>query len=338
LQRFLLIAALAFAAGDIVFVVLLLGRRMRLQREEDRRLASEERLRPLALAITDGDAELPGTLRRGDGPMLASLLSRYAQWLSGTSRDALADWFELHGEVGRAMRALGDRRAHRRAAAAHSLGDMGSTAAVSALIEALSDPERDVRGAAARSLGRIASPEAARPLVRALAGRRVPAAVGAQALLAIGAEAVPSLRDLTTEDDPVLVASAVELVALIGDAGEATWLHDLLAHPHPAVRASAAFALGRLGDEHDALALAETLRDPDSRVRVACANALREIGDVQAVPALLDTARGHDFESARASANALAHIAPQRLREAAHGYPDEPHLHEANGQLAIGAA
>jgi HEAT repeat protein len=104
------------------------------------------------------------------------------------------------------------------------------------------------------------------------------------------------------------------------------------------VRAAAAFALGRLGDEDDALALAETLRDPDSRVRVACASALREIGDVQAVPALLDAARSHDFETARAAANALAHIAPLRLREAAHGYPDEPHLHEANGQLALGAA
>jgi hypothetical protein len=338
LQRFLLIAALAFAAGDIVFVVLLLGRRILLQREESRRLASEERLRPLALAITDGDTDLPGTLARGDGPMLASLLARYAQWLSGTSREALAEWFERHGEVGRAMRALRDRRAHRRATAAHSLGDMGSAAAVGALIKALSDPVRDVRAAAARSLGRIGSPEAAPALVRALAGRQVPAAVGAQALLAIGAEAVPSLRDLTTEDDPVLVAAAVELVALIGDAGDAGWLHDLLAHPHPAVRAAAAFALGRLGDEDDALALAEALRDPDARVRVACANALREIGDQQSVPALLDAARGHDFEPARAAAKALAHIAPLRLREAAHRYPDEPHLHEANGQLAMGAA
>jgi HEAT repeat protein len=338
LQRFLLIAALAFAAGDIVFVVLLLGRRMRLQREEDRRLASEERLRPLALAITDGDAELPGTLRRGDGPMLASLLSRYAQWLSGTSREALADWFELHGEVGRGMRGLRDRRAFRRAAAAHSLGDMGSTAAVGALIGALSDPVRDVRAAAARSLGRIASPIAVPELVRALTARQVPAAVGAQALLAIGAEAVPALRRLTGDDDPVLVANAVELVALIGDAGDARWLHELLAHPHPAVRASAAFALGRLGDEDDALALVEALRDPDSPVRVACADALREIGDVQAVPALLDAARGADFESARAAARAVGQIAPQQLREAAHRYPDEPHLHEANGQLALGTA
>ena len=73
-------------------------------------------------------------------------------------------------------------------------------------------------------------------------------------------------------------------------------------------------------------------------MRVACASALREIGDVQAVPALLDAARSDDFETARAAANALAHVAPQRLREAAHGSPDAPHLHEANGQLALGAA
>src|SRR3954470_2804809 len=293
-----------------------MGRRVLLQREENRRLEAEERLRPLALAITDGDEELPDTLRRGDGPLLASLLARYAHWLTGTSRDTLAEWFELHGEVGRAMRRLRDPRAFRRAAAAHSLGDMGSVAAVSALIESLSDPVRDVRAAAARSLGRIGSAQGVPELVRALASRQVPAAVGAQALLAIGSEAVPSLRELTQEDDPIIVASAVELVALIGDAGDARWLHELLAHPHPAVRASAAFALGRLGDEDDALALADALRDPDIPVRVACAQALREIGDVQAVAALLDAARGRDFEPARAAAAAVAHIAPQRLREA----------------------
>src|SRR5262249_34863490 len=90
LQHLLLLAAFAFALGDLVFVMLLLGRRLRLARAEERRLRAEERLRPLALAITDGDDDLPGALAPGDAPLLASLLSRYAQWLTGTSRGAIA--------------------------------------------------------------------------------------------------------------------------------------------------------------------------------------------------------------------------------------------------------
>ena len=131
--------------------------------------------------------------------MLASLLARYAQWLSGTSRERSPTGSSCTARSAVGCARLRDRRAFRRAAAAHSLGDMGFTAAVAALITRCRDPVRDVRAAAARSLGRIGSAVAAPELVRALAARRAAAAVGAQALLAIGARG-RSVRCATCHD------------------------------------------------------------------------------------------------------------------------------------------
>ena len=133
--------------------------------------------------------------------------------------------------------------------------------------------------------------------------------------------------------------AAVELVALIGDAGDAHWLHDLLAHPHPAVRAAAAFALGRLGDEDDALALADALRDPDPEVRVGLRQRAARDRRPRSRRRRCSTPRAATTSSRpapRRGRRPTSH--PLRLREAAHRCPDEPHLHEANGQLAIGAA
>jgi HEAT repeat protein len=206
---------------------------------------------------------------------------------------------------------------------------MASERAVPELLRMLSDRARDVRMAAARSLGRVRAVDAIGPLVTAGVSGRVPRDVANLALLDIGPPAVPKLVELSSHTEPVIRSSAVELIGLLGAAGDAEPLLDHLTDPAAAVRVTTAGALGRLGAADARDALMDALDDRVPAVRAAAANALGQIGGRQATQALLPIARTDTFEPARAAAEALSRIDPALVIRAATAPDAGPHLREA---------
>jgi hypothetical protein len=332
------LASSALGLAGLLSLGVLIVRRVLLARRERARLAVEERLLPVALElISDGSAPLP-KLAADDGPIFASLLTRYARQLSGEAHDRISRFFSEGGFVAEELARATSRRAWRRAAAAYALGDMGAQAAVPTLVEALADPERDVRSAAARALGKLRSEAAVAGLVWVAAEDLVPRTVAAQALLAIGPPALPKLRALLSSADPPARAFAAELLGLLGEPEDGALLESSLLDASDAVRANAARALGRLAAGRAAFTLRKALEDPSSAVRAAAADALGTIGDRGAVPALLAHGRSDAFDVARAAASAAARIDPATLARVAHLPGAGPHLAEAAELRALEAA
>ena len=328
----LVLAATALAAVGVLLVAALALRRLALARSEARARGAEERVRPLALLLVEGEEPDAARLDRTEEAALAALLARYARWLSGDARRHVAAFFERTGAVDRTVGELGARAAWRRASAAFALGDMASAGAVAPLRRALDDADRDVRAAAARSLGRLGAVEAVEEIVVALASKRVPRAVAAQALLAIGDAALPSLRALAQRPDADVRTWAVELVGLLGSAADGPALAERLDDASAEVRARAARAVGRVGARAEAEAVRRLLDDRIPFVRVAAAHALADIGDVDASADLLRLARDDAFEPAHAAARALARLDPQAVRRAA---GERDHLAEAADLLEV---
>jgi hypothetical protein len=323
------------SAGCTVVLAL---RRLALARQERRRAEAEARLRPLAVMLVEGEVPDASTLEAGDAEILAGVLARYSRWLTGDARSHVARFFEREGGVDAEMRALGDRRAWRRATAAYTLGDMASTRAAPALVAALDDHARAVRAAAARSLGRLGAADAAEPLVLALVEGRVPRAVAGQALLAIGPNALPRLAELVDHDDATVRASVIELIGLLGDAAAAAFLLERLRDASAEVRAKAARALGRLAADEAAAGLRAALRDRIPFVRVSAAHALGMVGDRDSVGDLLRVARADAVpDVAQAASGAVGRIAPDLLLRAATVPDAGPHVHEAADLLELRA-
>jgi HEAT repeat protein len=324
--RTLEIVAGALSVLALVTMLVLVTRRLALTRSERRREAQERTLRPLALALVDGEApEIDAAQERA----LASILARYARKLRGDGRAEITRFFEQRGGVDRELQRLRSRRSAHRAAAAFALGDMGSPRAVEPLIAALDDRVRDVRSSAARSLGMLEAQPAVPRLVRSLAGREVPRAIAGGALLALGSSAAPALRELLGASEPEVRASAAELIGFTGEAGDAGELAGALGDEAAEVRAAAGRALGRLGASAAAAELREALGDPAPFVRTAAAHALGRIGDREAFEALALVAQIDEYDPAQAAAHALAAIDPRRARDLGTREDASAHLHEA---------
>jgi HEAT repeat protein len=316
------------AAGSLLICVLAL-RRIVIAGAERRIPAVEAGLTPLALALLEGETGDLRHLDPDDGRILAALLAGYSQRVRGLETARIGEFFERHGVLDREVVQLGSRRAWKRATAAFALGDMASSRAIPPLLDTLDDREPGVRAAAARSLGRLGAIEAVEPIVYALAKGRLPRSVAGQALLAIGPDALPTLRGLEEAPDPNARAFAVELVGLLGDASDDLSVLERLRDTSAEVRAKAARALGRLGAEEAAAALTAALDDRIVFVRVSAAHALAAVGDPDAVPALLRIAREDEFDAARAAASAAARLDPDAVRSAAAHPVAGPHLREA---------
>ncbi|MDA0183136.1 HEAT repeat domain-containing protein [Solirubrobacter phytolaccae] len=330
-------AALSVLALATMFV--LVGRRVALSRRERRRARLEAELRPVALALVDGEeVDLP-RLGTAEARALAAILGRYARKLRGEPRERIATFFEERGDVQRELRRVRSRRSAQRAAAAFALGDMGSDSAIEALIGALDDRARDVRSAAARSLGMLEAEAAVPRLVGSLAEHEVPRAIAGGALLAMGSRAAPGLRSLLDADEPAVRANAIELLGFTGDASDADRLDAALREDHAIaasrwrefaeVRAAAARAQGRIGTRRAAGGLRAALNDPAPFVRTAAAHALGRIGDRDAFDALARQAGDDLYDPAQAAAQALAAIDPVRAMRLGGDEGASPHLAEA---------
>ena len=316
----LVVVALAFAVANAAFVVGLVARRLVANRIERRAAELERRVTPLAHRLIDGEGVDTLSLR-GEEVALARVLARMSRLVKGDARRRIGEHFAGTAAYADERRALGSRRAWRRAAAAFALGDMAVDAAAPDLLRAIDDPNRDVRSAAARSLGRLRVADAVEPLVRGLADGSLPQLVAGSALLAIGADAVPELRQLAVHDDSDVRAVAIELVGLLGSAADADVLEVGLGDPDPRVRARAAGGIGRVGAQSAAAAAAGALVDPSPSVRAAAAQALGAVGERAMLAELVEMAQGDEFEPARAAAYAAGRLDPDALAAVARPGP-----------------
>jgi HEAT repeat protein len=329
------IAVLGLTALSGLFLVALVLRRSSLAREERHRAGLEERVRPLALALVDGeDVDLP-PLATEERAMLAEAIGRLSRNLTGEARARIGAYFGGTSAYAVELEALRDRRAWRRATAAYRLGDMACPEGAAAVLPLLEDRDVDVRAAAARSLGRLGAADAAEPLVRSLVEGTVPRALAFRAVLDLGPAGLPALRELARADDPEERAAAVELLGWLGDAADDAIVIEAVGDPSAEVRAKAAAALGRLASEDGADALTRALDDRIYFVRLHAARALGQVGEQAAVPRLLRQAREDRFEAARAAAQAVARVDSEALLEAADAPDAGPHLHEAADLLRV---
>jgi len=329
------IGALVLAVLSVLFLVALVVRRTSLARAERRRNALEARLRPLALALVDGDEAEERELSAEERAILAEAIGRLSRSVSGEARERIGEYFAGTEAYTAEIAALSDHRAWRRATAAYRLGDMACPEAVATILRRLDDGDPDVRAAAARSLGRLAAPEAAEPLVHTLVSGTVPRAIAFRALLDIGPGTLPVLRTLVHDPDQDVRASAIELLGWLGDASDDAAVIEAVGDPAAEVRARAAGALGRLASADGADVLAQALDDRIYFVRLHAARALGQVGEHAAIPALVRQAREDRFEAARAAAEALARIDPDALLAAADEPGAGPHLHEAADLLRV---
>jgi hypothetical protein len=111
-------SGLALAAASGLFAIVLALRRLQLGREERRRSELETRLRPLALALVEGETVERAPLSEAEAQVLAEFVARYARLLRGDARSHVAAFFESGGHVDQAIAALSTRRAPQRARAA----------------------------------------------------------------------------------------------------------------------------------------------------------------------------------------------------------------------------
>lgn len=329
MSRLLVDLTIALTALNLGVTVTLAVRRLVVARREARMEEAEERLRPVVLAMVDGeDVELP-YLDSASTLALSRLLRRYGRLLRGTSRDHIARVAERSGLVERELGSLADRRDWRRAAAAVVLGDVGRSEHADALARLLTDRSQHVRNAAVRSLGRLGAVDAIPRIARLMAIGRIPRALAAETLRAMGSPAAGPLVDLLDAREAAVRAAAAELVGLVGDGTSAEPLMRLLEDPDPEVRVKAARALGRVGAEDAVLELRDALHDPVPFVRAVAARTLGSIGDDGAMERLMEMAVDDVHDPARAAAGALASLNPELVASTVAGGEPPPYLAEA---------
>lgn len=331
--------AVGLVLATIPFVLLLVIRRVLIDRRYRRQLRLEEQVRPIATALVFGEGEIPeGRLPAAEADALAIVLGRYSRLLSGESRSAIAAYFEHHGGVARGIRELRSLRGWRRAHAARLLGDIGSPLAVAPLIAALRDRSTDVRRTAAESLGRIGAVEAVEPILAAVSDERLARPVAGRALLAIGEPALGRVMIAARNPDPETRRLATELLARLGSSAQASLLIASLDDPSHDVRATASRGLGRLAANGEVAVVRAMLDDPVPSVRAAAATGLGAIGDRASVPELERVAREDtEFAPGRAAARALTLIDPRHVLES-DDVRAGPHIHEAADRIRIGVA
>jgi|FLYL01.1.fsa_nt_gi HEAT repeat protein len=297
-------ATVVLAAVNLLVALALTLRRLRVRRREAALERAERDLKPIVLALVDGEEATLPPLDDTSREALARLLQRYARLLRGEARERIAR--AGRDLISQEVAKLRHRRAWRRAVAATLLGDLGDRHTHwRPLVAALGDRSPEVRMAALRSLGRLGAVEAVPRIVRLMALGRVPRALAAEALMTIGSPAAQWVTRLLRAEEPEVRAAAAELLGLVGAPAHGRHLIDLLDDPDPEVRVKAARALGRLGAGAAVPALRRLLDDPIPYVRGAAARSLAALGDRSPWGRLVTMAAEDSYDAARAAAEAL---------------------------------
>jgi len=191
------------------------------------------------------------------------------------------------------MKALDDPDEKVRHAAAKTLGQGGSVAAVPKLIDWLSSGESKTKQVAAGALGDIGGGDAAQALTRTLGDSDD--AVRLTAVKAVGAigkrgnsnvviALIPRLEDAKQE----IKTAAIMQLEELGDRRAVIPLVAKFGDHQIEVRKAAVRAVGRLGDRSAVPALIRLIGDSSEEVKMAAVGALGSLGAIEAIDALTE--------------------------------------------------
>ncbi len=216
---------------------------------------------------------------------------------------------------------LKDKDSKVRHVAARALGEIGSDAAVGALIEALKDKYWEVRMVAAEALGKIGSEAAVGALIEVLKDEfsHVRMAV-LWALKKINKRATKvfiktlnSMHNKTSKknDDFDVRKEISWLLRKLGSNREED-LIDALKYKDPLVRWRAVWVLGKMGDKWAEGPLIAALKDRNYRIRLQAIRTLGKIGGEEVVKSLIEILESPDFKIRGEAARALGEIGSKR--------------------------
>ena len=227
----------------------------------------------------------------------------------GEAHELLTNLLDERGFTTCTLRQTSRRGRDRRALAAELLGAIGSPEARRRLEQlTLKDRSVEVRVVATRALGRVGGAQAATTLLRSLAHPHpLPEGIVAMALLDVGAEAIPSLRETLRSESAAQRSMATEVLGPL--AAMAAWrdivmlLEDVDLH----VRVNAVRTLGQLGVPNAGDAIARCLEpaEPAALRAEAARRALGQIGADRYVPLLVAGVENSEYSVAHNSAEAL---------------------------------
>jgi HEAT repeat protein len=174
---------------------------------------------------------------------------------------------------------------------AYSLGILGATPQVAALVGALQDTDAGVRGAAATSLGKIGSAQDGKALIPLLSDESND--VRNRAMQAIGVlrvrEAGPPLRELFDANQKrALGVKVLASLSRIADPTQAELFRELLQDPDPEKRRLSIEGLGRVADASLLAAFKKDYqRERAEELRLAYSFAITMLGDRAFVDSLV---------------------------------------------------
>jgi HEAT repeat protein len=210
--------------------------------------------------------------------------------------------------------ALNDKRREVRYLAVLTLGKIGDSRAVEALIATLKDPDIDYPkvGKEAAAVLRKFGEASVKPLIAALNDRHRSVRYGAAKVLGeIGdPQAVEPLIAALTDEDSFVRRGMVSALGEFHDPRSVEPLISALTDNDGLVRSYAAWALGKIGDSRAIEPLIAALKDDNVGVRNAAARALGKIGDSRAVEPLMTVFK--DQECRAEAATALGQIGDPR--------------------------
>lgn len=166
-------------------------------------------------------------------------------------------------------------------------------AAVDLLRQALTSRPRDwARQAAARILAEVGDERTIQPLIARLDDPILNVQeTAAQALVHLGAMAIPALQAALTSESPWRVLWASDALVQLGESDALATLLDLLHHPHWSIRQSAIAKLTKLGDRQIVEPIIACLQDSHDKVQRQAVQALGELKDDRAIAPLLELAQ-----------------------------------------------
>jgi hypothetical protein len=261
--------------------------------------------RPAVGTDLPGPAAALAKLRRGE---LTELFSEVAPAVGGDALRALRATAEAAGLLDRAYVDLGSRHWGRRLVAARFLTAVGASLPADQL--GLFHDRHAMLRAQAATLS-IGDPTAATvdALVELLADHDGRCRFAARdALVRLGATAVPALVGALDAADPLVVAGALEVAAAAGDPAYAGPAERIAGAGPPGHRAVAMAVLGTAGDPASTATLFAGLDDPEPSVRAAAVAAIAERGDWSAVGALARKLSDRAWPVRRAAAVALLRL------------------------------
>jgi HEAT repeat protein len=176
---------------------------------------------------------------------------------------------------------------------------MANTADLAQLIGyAIADEDIDVQIAAVRTLGQLGTSEANAPLCTALDSPF--ASIRAEAALALGRrdanDAIPRIRTLLRDQEPVVVAAALDALAWLGDREVPAAVERALSHPDNEIFQAGLRAAGTLRTQDAEWFVSRGLEHPAWNVRMLAVKLLLDL-DTDRARKLLSEALGSESDS-----------------------------------------